>query len=272
MIEKTKNNYPDILYKIDNKVNAETSYDLEISEKERWKQPVTINAQSAPFADIISSICKQTQASINYDDKELENLLVSVNLHKVPLRVALVIITEKYNLSFWEYLHGNYKIIRSSQVRITKEWREEDIQEIIDYISEKANEKIYYSKQVQGKISADINDVIWQAALEEIAKQKDYILIQERKKNGIRYLSPIICTREELKEYTTEIYPLSFIDLESWYARSYIGAELQEVMTTPESSVTFDSLTNTAIVTALTGDLEKITEIIHQIDKNEFPE
>lgn len=250
---------------------------------------ITLAVRDRPFSDIIEGIREQTGRNIIYDE-EIENIFVTIRLTDVSWRTVLEVISEKYNCLVEDVGGvGTGEVVKVSKPpTVTMEFEGADIRDIINQIAALANKNIVLSEQVQGTVSLRLKNVPWQDALESIIKTRGYVLVREKDGRILRVVPP-----EEIEtQLETRIFKLRYIrprspyvaQMESEYFEtidqeitttggglevspfSLLNA-LNSVVTAGRGRITYDNATNTIIVTDLKPQLDRMAEIIKELDK-----
>ena len=249
---------------------------------------ITLAVRDRPFSDIIEGIREQTGRNIIYDE-EVENIFVTIRLTDVSWRTVLNVIAEKYNCLVEDVGGvGTGEVVKVSKPpTVTMEFEGADIRDIINQIAALANKNIVLSEQVQGTVSLRLKNVPWQDALESIIKTRGYVLVREKDGRILRVVPP-----EEIEtQLETRIFKLRYIRPRSPYIAQmdseYFDVEdeeisgagnltvssfsllnaLNSVVTAGRGRITYDDATNTIIVTDLKPQLDRMAEIIKELDK-----
>jgi general secretion pathway protein D len=128
---------------------------------------------------------------------------------------------------------------------------------------------IVAGSKVTGKVTAHLVDVPLKAALDEILRAEGYGYIQE---GELIRVMPITDIEELRAEATAEVLPIParraetrLFQLEFAMAKD-MQAILQELIS-PEGSVIIDQRTNSVIIVASVDEIERVEELINQLDK-----
>lgn len=138
--------------------------------------------------------------------------------------------------------------------KIMMDFKDADIKDVLRVISEKSKMNIIAGSEVEGKVTLRLEDVAWDKALEMILKTQGYVY--EKDDNIIR-----VTTMEKLakKELETRIFSLN-------YAKAELIKESLASMLTERGAIQFDERTNQLLVTDITNNLSKVSEIIEKLD------
>ncbi|UCE02425.1 MAG: AMIN domain-containing protein [Candidatus Latescibacterota bacterium] len=153
--------------------------------------------------------------------------------------------------------------------RINLDLQGADIRTVLRTLADYSGRNIIAAKEVQGEVSARIQDAPWRDALASILKAHGYGYVEE---NGIIRVGELAKIRtEELEEkaaerkrddllpIVTEIVPLHFAD-----AGELKGA-LQE-MKTPRGRMQVDQRTNSLIVSDIPNKVQMIAQMARELD------
>lgn len=252
---------------------------------------ISIDVRDKPFSDIIEGIREQTNKNIIYDD-EIKDVYVTIKLVQLPWLMVLKTIAKRHNCIVEELDLQVIKISKPAVVRM--EFSGADIRDVIDQIAGLANKNIIISEAVKGPVNLRLHDVAWRDALDAIVKNSGFVIVEEN--NILRVVRP-----EDIETQTeTAIFKLRYIRPKSPFVAqmqsnfvitpniqqiqqgqgpeigqgsgvqtsnfSLLNA-LQTVVTANRGKITYDSGTNTLVITDTKPKLDKMAEIIKQLDK-----
>lgn len=254
---------------------------------------ISLDVREQSFGEIIDYIRQQTGKNILADD-EVKDIKVTVTFTQIPWKKVLEIIAKEHNCLVEDL--GNQIIKISKPPIVTMEFEGADIRDIINYIATVANRNIVISEQVKGTISLRLKNVPWQDALEAIIKTRGYVIVQEKEGRILRIVPP----QEIETQLETRIFRLRFIRPKSIYvaqmasnyftktdgsqllgtARGGAGqtanvqvshfsllSALEAVLTPNKGKINYDDATNTLVITDIKPQLDKMAEIIQELDK-----
>lgn len=138
---------------------------------------------------------------------------------------------------------------------ITVNFKEADIRAVLNYLSEVSGVDIVPAPDVAGPVTLKLTDKPWNVALDIIVKNYGYAY--EREGNIIRVVTVSSLQQEEL---STEVMSLNYASAED--AQAAVTD-----MLTARGKLTFDSRSNSLIVTDLATNIYKIKKVIDQLDK-----
>jgi len=141
---------------------------------------------------------------------------------------------------------------------LTLDFKEADIRDVLRALAKISGKNIVISSKVKGKITISLKDVNWRDALEMILTT--YGFVADYRENYIR-----IITLDELREeernlpLKLEAFTLRFADAQTILevVRKFLGTR---------GKIEVDASTNTIIVSDTEKNLEKIREIIQNLD------
>lgn len=259
--------------------------------KVREENDMALDVKERPFSEIIDGIREQTGKNIIYDE-EIKSINVTIRLVNVPWRALLEVIARKYDCLVEDVGIPPQEIIKVSKPpTVTMVFEGADIRDVISHIATLANRNIVVSEEVKGAISLRLTNVPWQDALEAIIKTRGYVLVHEKDDRILRVVLP----SEIEAQLETRIFRLRFIRPRSVYVAkmsspyftkeqsslkqsgaatgpveisqfSLINA-LSAVVTTGKGKVTYDDSSNTLIITDHKPRIDKMAEIINELDK-----
>lgn len=243
------------------------------------KELIDIDVTSRPFSEIIDGIAEHTHQDIIYDEEEMEQVLVTIRLTRVPWRAALTRIAEEYKCVIEEDEYGIITITRPPVV--TMDLDGADIKDVINYIAQVADENIVLSPNVTGKVSLRLKEVPWKDALHTITTNNGFVLIRA-KGNIYRVVRPV----DIKQQLETEIFSLRYIRPKSEYTANMSGSHFKRQRAKVEAKkteftlltalkavlskggqISYDNITNTLVITDSRPQLEKMKEIIRMLDR-----
>jgi len=260
----------------------------EQAAKVREENDMALDVKERPFSEIIDGIREQTGKNIIYDE-EIKSINVTIRLVNVPWRALLEVIARKYDCLVEDVGIPPQEIIKVSKPpTVTMVFEGADIRDVISHIATLANRNIVVSEEVKGAISLRLTNVPWQDALEAIIKTRGYVLVHEKDDRILRVVLP----SEIEAQLETRIFRLRFIRPKSIYvakmASPYFTKELSTlkqstgaveishfslinalsaVVTPGKGRVTYDDSSNTLIITDHKPRIDKMAEIINELDK-----
>jgi len=138
---------------------------------------------------------------------------------------------------------------------VTVNFKGADITAVLEYLSEVGGVDIVPAPDVKGPVSLKLTDKPWETALDIIVKNYGYAY--ERDADIIRVVTISSLKMEELN---TEVIPLNYATAEQ------VQESVKDVLT-ERGKLTFDTRTNSIIVTDLPTNIYKIKQIISKIDR-----
>lgn len=257
----------------------------ETQKKLRDDEIISLDSREKSFADIIEGIREETGKNIIFDE-EVRDIYVTIRLVNIPWRKALEIIAKEHNCLVEDLQMDVVKV--SKPPVVTMEFEGADVRDIINQIATIANKNIVISEQVKGTVSLRLKNVPWQDALNAIIKTRGYIIVKENEGRILRVVPP-----EEIEtQLETQIYQLRFIRPKSLYIAKmetdYVKLEdnksqgqqgkdnlgsfsllhaLSAVVTPGKGKITYNSNTNTLVMTDVKPKIDKMIEIIKELDK-----
>ncbi|MBL7158819.1 MAG: hypothetical protein ISS91_04860 [Candidatus Omnitrophica bacterium] len=138
---------------------------------------------------------------------------------------------------------------------VTVNFKGADITAVLEYLSEVSGVDIVPSPDVRGPVTLKLTDKPWDVALELIVKNYGYAY--ERDRDIIRVVTVSSLKMEELN---TEVIPLNYATAEQ------IRESVTDILT-DRGKLTFDTRTNSIIVTDLPTNIYKMKQIVAKIDK-----
>ena len=138
---------------------------------------------------------------------------------------------------------------------VTVNFKGADITAVLEYLSEVGGVDIVPSPDVRGPVTLKLTDKPWETALDIIVKNYGYAY--ERDGGIIRVVTISSLKMEELN---TEVVPLNYATAEQ------VQESVKDVLT-ERGKLTFDTRTNSIIITDLPTNIYKIKQIVSKIDK-----
>ncbi|NQU95407.1 MAG: hypothetical protein HQ549_04160 [Candidatus Omnitrophica bacterium] len=138
---------------------------------------------------------------------------------------------------------------------VTVNFKEADIRAVLNYLAEVSGVDIVPAPDVSGPVTLKLSDKPWNVALDIIVKNYGYAY--EREGGIIRVVTVSSLQQEEL---STEVIMLNYSAAED--AKAAVTD-----MLTARGKLTFDSRTNSLIVTDLATNIYKIKKVIERIDR-----
>lgn len=136
---------------------------------------VTLSAKEQPLSEVINYLRERSGVNIILADGIEEQ--VTVDLQRVPWRLALEIVAEKAGCVLVEKASN---LIRVEQPpRVTFNFTGADIKTVIDAIAKYAGASIVVAPDVEGTVHLRLNDVPWRTALETIVKSLGFVVVEE---------------------------------------------------------------------------------------------
>jgi type II secretory pathway component GspD/PulD (secretin) len=257
----------------------------------RDRQEVTLNFKNATIDQIVDEFRRQTGWNIVIDKKNIpEDYRVDeLRIEKEKAKAALDAFVSKAELSV-EYVSATL-IMLSRPPRLTFNFRDADIKVVIDMIARVSGANIIVSPDVKGQITLSINNVPWNEVLSAVVRTLNFTTVKENF-GIIRIIHP----DELLKQMDTRVFQLRFISPPSPYTakvepgktlqgqplqaptsvedliRRFVLAQTLQTVLSKDStnrtlgSLNFDPQTNVFIVRDTKLILDRIGEIIAQLD------
>ncbi|MFH1380647.1 MAG: secretin N-terminal domain-containing protein [Candidatus Omnitrophota bacterium] len=138
---------------------------------------------------------------------------------------------------------------------VTVNFKDADIKAVLNYLSEVSGVDIVTAPDVTGTVTLKLKDKPWEVALNTIVKNYGYAY--EREGNIIRVVTLGSLQKAEL---STEVLRLN-------YATAENANKAVKDMLTERGKVTFDTRTNTLIITDLPTNTYQIKQVMQQLDK-----
>ena len=142
----------------------------------------------------------------------------------------------------------------SSEVKVTMDFKNADIKDVLLLISDKSGLNIIAGSEVEGSVTIKLQDVPWDKALKVVLKTQGYVY--ERDGNIIRVTTVENLAKEELQ---TKIFALNYAKAET------LSVSMGELLTC-RGKIQFDVRTNQLILTDITSSIKAIADIIEQLD------
>jgi type IV pilus assembly protein PilQ len=257
----------------------------------RERQEVTIKARNATVDTIVDEFRRLTGWNIVVDKKNIpeDYRIDELIIEKEKARAALAAFVAKAELSMEEV--SPTLILLSRPPRLTFNFRDADIKVVIDMIARVSGANIIVSPDVKGLITMSINNVPWNEVLAAVVRTLNFTTVKEAF-GIIRIIHP----DELLKQMDSRVFPLKYISPPSVYSakveptKTLIGQPLQPAASIEEilnrfvltktlstvlsrdstgrvlGTMTFDPNTNVFIIRDTKVVLDRIGEIIAQLD------
>ena len=257
----------------------------------RERQEVTIKARNATVDTIVDEFRRLTGWNIVVDKKNIpeDYRIDELIIEKEKARAALAAFVAKAELSMEEV--SPTLIMLSRPPRLTFNFRDADIKVVIDMIARVSGANIIVSPDVKGLITMSINNVPWNEVLAAVVRTLNFTTVKEAF-GIIRIIHP----DELLKQMDSRVFPLRYISPPSVYSakveptKTLIGQPLQPAASIEEilnrfvltktlstvlsrdstgrvlGTMTFDPNTNVFIIRDTKVVLDRIGEIIAQLD------
>ena len=137
---------------------------------------------------------------------------------------------------------------------VTVNFKEADIRAILNYLSEVSGVDIVPAPNVSGPVTLKLTDKPWEVALDIVVKNYGYAY--DREGDIIRVVTLDSLQKEEL---STEVVSLN-------YATAETAQNAVKDMLTERGKLTYDSRTNSLVITDLATNIYKIRQVIEQVD------
>ena len=252
---------------------------------------VTMEFRDARVQDIVEEFRRQVRVNIILDATDIpEDFRVSEFILKdVPFRTAFNAFLEKSQMMIDEETAALIRI--SHPPRITFNFKDANVRDVLDMIALIANANIVISPKIEGKISVTVHDVPWKEVLDSVVKTLNYTTVRENF-GIIRVIRP-----EDLrKQMERKVFTLKYIQPPPVYTAKIDGGKfihgkasqppvteegrLKEFFLKPmlEAALTRDSLgnlqgrldyeprSNAFVVTDVKPVLDEIGEILKILD------
>ena len=154
-----------------------------------------------------------------------------------------------------ELVRGMPPPAKTETGKITVDFKDADIHDVLKIISYKSEVNIVAGTDVSGTVTIRLVNVPWEQALDVILKT--YGFVYEREGDVIRVTTLENLGKEDLR---TQIFTLNYADAEE------ICESIKEILT-DRGKVKFDERTNQAVVTDVPPNLTKIREVIKKLDR-----
>ncbi len=141
---------------------------------------VDVTLESGTLGEVADIVRLATGANIVFMDKEadLASRVVELELTNVRWRSALQFAVNQVGGVLEEDRYGVLMI--SSPPRVTLQFPDADIVEVVDTIALAAGANVVVGPEVEGTVSLRFSDVPWRDALEVVARTRGYVVIEER--------------------------------------------------------------------------------------------
>ncbi|MFQ5456082.1 MAG: type IV pilus secretin PilQ [Nitrospirota bacterium] len=216
-----------------------------------------------------------------YIDKTGEMLIVNIKVPKAPRKMRKMVsktdtapsVTGKREEVTPVVINEMEKKKAASKKymgrKISLDFQDADIVNIIRLISEVSNLNIVIGEGVQGRITLKLIDIPWDQALDTILKMNNLGMIREGNILRIATVSNIVKQQEEeLRARETKIKVEDIITKVIYvnYAKAENLAEIVSTNLSKRGSITIDSRTNTIIVKDTGDSIKDITEVVKMLD------
>ncbi|RLD18429.1 MAG: hypothetical protein DRI36_01470 [Caldiserica bacterium] len=153
-------------------------------------------------------------------------------------------------------------IVSLSEKRISVNFYEADIRNVLDFIAQQAGVNFVYGPDVQGNITIKLRDVKFDDAFRIILKMSGLVAEREAD-NIIRIITPAQLKKERAEAVTfTRIIPLRFARAQD------VQKQLQTItIEGVKATIGIDETTNSLIITATQDALKKYEELIKYFDR-----
>jgi type IV pilus assembly protein PilQ len=141
---------------------------------------VDIALEPGTLGDVTDIVRRATSANIVFMDKDadLASRVVDLELSNVRWRTALQLAVTQAGCVLDEDRYGVFMI--SSPPRVTLQFPDADIVEVVDTIALAAGANVVVGPEVEGTVSLRFTDVPWRDALEVVARTRGYVVMEER--------------------------------------------------------------------------------------------
>ena len=143
----------------------------------------------------------------------------------------------------------------ASERRISVDFKDADIRQVLRIISMKSEVDIVAGPDVEGLVTIKLTDVPWEQALDLVLRT--YGFTYERKDKVIRVMSLQAVEQEAL---ATEVVSLN-------YAKAKDVGDVLKEMLSDRGKVKYDDRTNTVIVTDMPTSLFQLKQVIARLDQ-----
>jgi len=174
---------------------------------------VNLNVADRTLEDVVADLRNRSGANIviiDAEDKPISKEAISIELVDVPWRDALDLVAEKVG-AIVELRTAGILAVTLPQ-RVTFEFPNSDIRQVIDTIAKYGSANIVMAPEVTGTISVRFNGVPWREALDVVAKTLNFTVVEEG--HGVlRVVDPIKLQDQQV----TRTYQFRFLRPKSLY-------------------------------------------------------
>jgi type IV pilus assembly protein PilQ len=174
---------------------------------------VNLNVADRTLEDVVTDLRNRSGANIVIIDTEAKAIskeTISIELVEVPWRDALDLVAEKVG-AIVELRTAGVLAITLPQ-RVTFEFPNSDIRQVIDTIAKYGSANIVMAPEVTGTISVRFNGVPWREALDVVAKTLNFTVVEEG--HGVlRVVDPIKLQDQQV----TRTYQFRYLRPKSLY-------------------------------------------------------
>ena len=141
---------------------------------------VDLVLESGTLGEVANIVRVATGANIVFMDRDadLASRAVVLELSNVRWRTALELAVKQTGCVLEEDRYGILMI--SSPPRVTLQFPDADIVEVVDTIALAAGANVVVGPEVEGTVSLRFSEVPWRDALEVVARSRGYVVIEER--------------------------------------------------------------------------------------------
>ncbi len=142
---------------------------------------VTLNVVERELDAVVQYLRERSGANIVIVDPENKGFAtapVTLQVSDVSWRTALDLAAEKVGCVVEERRDGI--LVVTQPPRVTFEFPNEDIRNVVDLIGKTAGANIVMGPEVEGTVSVRFNGVPWRDALDVVAKARGYVVVEER--------------------------------------------------------------------------------------------
>ena len=141
---------------------------------------VDLTLESGTLGEVANIVRVATGANIVFMDRDadLASRAVVLELSNVRWRTALELAVQQAGCVLDEDRYGIFMI--SSPPRVTLQFPNADIVEVVDTIALAAGANVVVGPEVEGTVSLRFSEVPWRDALEVVARSRGYVVIEER--------------------------------------------------------------------------------------------
>ena len=217
---------------------------------------ITLNVEERELSQIVQHLRDRSGANLVVIEGG-EEIVRDLQITDVHWRDALDYAVEMAGCVVEEDKSGVLKITRPP--RVTFEFPDADIKDIIQTIAKVADANILISPEVSGTLTVRLNNVPWRDALEEVCKTRGFTVVQERR-GILRVVDP--ATLESQK--VTRSYQLRYLRPRGNYV-PVINSDFVNGEAVPPKGSPADSFT---VLPALTKALTDHGELDYIEDQN----